>query len=55
MKKEKQLLVYKNTSAMVTFLSKYRLPDEYKKMLSNLSTPIKEYESCIVKRNILIS
>ena len=31
MNKEKQLLVYKSTSSMITFVSKYRLPDDYKK------------------------
>ena len=55
MNKEKQLLVYKNTSSMITFLSKYRLPDEFKKMMSHLSPSIKEYEKFLVKRNTAIS
>ena len=55
MNKEKQLLVYKNTSSMITFLSKYRLPEEFKKMMTNISPSIKEYEKFLVKRNTAIS
>ena len=53
--KKKQLLVYKLRSSLEVYLSKYRLPTQYKGCFANVLNASKESHKLIIERNLAIS
>ena len=53
--KKKQLLIYKKNSSLGYYLSKYRIPHEYKDAKEKMVQILKDRELMVIERNRVIS